>query len=204
LSIQLYHLNTGYADIAYHWGVCQHGVIFEGRPLNAQSAAQREGNKYRVAIVYMGGHLTPFTEAGKRAVAWLINNRPSIPHADEPSCATSCAGTTINPWVRQARYLNQPAPVPAPAPAPKPLPLPPQGVHHPLLRNGSFGPAVLELQLKLFWLASQRQITPDGIFGARTGLGVRNFQRFFGLYVDGVAGPKTWGLLDYLVAKHRG
>jgi glutamyl endopeptidase len=71
----------------------------------------------------------------------------------------------------------------------------------PLLRNGSRGTAVRELQYRLnVWLV----ITPgvrlarlvvDGTFGPRTQEAVRAFQRAMTLTADGIVGPQTWGRL---------
>jgi len=202
LAIQLYLFTKGYIDIAYHWGVCQHGVVFEGRPVGVQSAAQNGGNKYRIAICYIGGPLTPFTQAARNAIVWLVNGRKAIPHADEPSVASGCAGLTINTWVRNGlKGADDPRPVPQPG-VPN-LPLPPNGVQHPVLYEGRVGPAVVELQVKLYWGANQKQVVPDGVFGPKTKEAVLNFQRFFSLEADGIVGPKTWGLLDYITERAR-
>lgn len=39
----------------------------------------------------------------------------------------------------------------------------------------------------------------DGIFGTQTQNAVRNFQRQWGLPVDGVVGMHTWGVIDYII-----
>jgi murein L,D-transpeptidase YcbB/YkuD len=44
-------------------------------------------------------------------------------------------------------------------------------------------------------------VAVDGDFGQSTDGAVRNLQRFFGLQVDGVVGPKTWAVVDMLAAK---
>ncbi len=72
----------------------------------------------------------------------------------------------------------------------------------PTLRIGDYGAAVLELQRRFNALTDAHLIV-DGAFGPRTQHVVENLQRFFGLQVDGIVGPHTWGLLDYLLAaKH--
>ena len=37
---------------------------------------------------------------------------------------------------------------------------------------------------------------PDGIFGDASDTELRNFQRSFGLTVDGICGPKSWSALE--------
>src|SRR3954453_17785412 len=56
------------------------------------------------------------------------------------------------------------------------------------LRLGSQGPDVVRVQSALAQ-------APDGIFGSRTDAAVRIFQARNGLVVDGIVGPKTWGVL---------
>ena len=58
---------------------------------------------------------------------------------------------------------------------------------------------VRELQSKLNRV-TRAGVWEDGEFGAKTDVAVKNFQRFFKMTVDGIVGPKTWGLLDYLIA----
>lgn len=65
----------------------------------------------------------------------------------------------------------------------------------PVLREGSRGPAVLELQQKLAALNFDPGYI-DGIFGPRTEEAVVAFQRVNGLAVDGIVGPQTWAKLD--------
>lgn len=43
---------------------------------------------------------------------------------------------------------------------------------------------------------ANQKITVDGWFGSQTDRAVRNVQKFFGLEIDGIVGPKTWALLD--------
>lgn len=62
---------------------------------------------------------------------------------------------------------------------------------YPVLRLGSRGPAVVELQnlLKL------ERTTGNGLFGPRTDAAVRTYQQAHGLVADGVVGPATWNAL---------
>lgn len=78
-------------------------------------------------------------------------------------------------------------------PAPKPVPAP----SHPLLRKGSKGSAVQELQRELIELGYD--LSPwgaDGDFGNKTRSAVIQFQTEHGLEIDGVVGPMTWAALD--------
>ncbi len=65
---------------------------------------------------------------------------------------------------------------------------------YPLLRRGSQGSTVRELQNRL----QSHGFSPgtiDGIFGAMTEAAVKAFQRSRSLTVDGIVGPQTWGAL---------
>ena len=66
----------------------------------------------------------------------------------------------------------------------------------PMLRRGSKGEAVRELQAILLGLGYDLgPCGADGIFGRCTDAAVRKFQQDRGLTVDGIAGPKTYGEL---------
>lgn len=63
----------------------------------------------------------------------------------------------------------------------------------PLLKTGSKGQAVKDLQSRLNdMLPANRQLVPDGVFGAATAAVIRAFQRLNRLSPDAVVGPKTW------------
>ncbi len=64
----------------------------------------------------------------------------------------------------------------------------------PILRRGSRGEAVAELQRRLA-RAYVPFIVDDGIFGRNTEAAVRAFQESRGLTPDGVCGPQTWAAL---------
>ena len=64
-----------------------------------------------------------------------------------------------------------------------------------ILKKGSRGPAVQELQRKLTSLGYNTKGT-DGIFGANTDQAVRQFQKARGLKVDGIVGPSTKKVLE--------
>ncbi len=65
---------------------------------------------------------------------------------------------------------------------------------YPVLRRGSRGSAVRELQTRL----QSHGFSPgtiDGIFGAMTEAAIKAFQRSRNLTTDGITGPQTWGAL---------
>jgi peptidoglycan hydrolase-like protein with peptidoglycan-binding domain len=65
----------------------------------------------------------------------------------------------------------------------------------PILRNGSSGEAVRELQVAL----QETGHSPgaiDGVFGAQTEAAVKAFQQERGIAVDGVVGLITWRNID--------
>jgi Transglycosylase-like domain/Putative peptidoglycan binding domain len=63
-----------------------------------------------------------------------------------------------------------------------------------VLKRGSRGPAVAQLQEKL-------DIAADGVFGPQTERAVRRYQARKGLVVDGVVGPQTAGALGISLAE---
>lgn len=64
------------------------------------------------------------------------------------------------------------------------------------LRQGSTGTNVSLLQFILSYISAYYPAVPpvieDGVFGSGVTNSVREFQRYFGLGVDGVVGPATW------------
>ena len=154
-------------------------------------------NKERLSVCYMGGPNTSFTPQAKAALRTLIfelgprsARGRAIGHRDEPTCRTSCPGDEIVQWIKNG--MGAP-PIPKP-----PTPVP---VRHPTLRQGSRGPAVMELQRKLNATIQASPIAVDGIFGPATEQRVRRFQQTHALAVDGIAGPATFAVLDAAAAK---
>lgn len=75
--------------------------------------------------------------------------------------------------------------------------LPAAAASHPMLRRGSRGPAVRELQRKLLD-GGYKHSGVDGIFGPSTRGAVVALQRDHRLVRDGICGPKTWAVVDRL------
>ena len=82
------------------------------------------------------------------------------------------------------------------APAPEAAILKTAPTARPVLRRGSRGSAVMELQLRLLSLGYDLgPCGADGIYGRKTRSAVRAFQRDCGIQADGIAGPVTFGML---------
>ncbi|MES2155551.1 MAG: peptidoglycan-binding protein [bacterium] len=72
----------------------------------------------------------------------------------------------------------------------------PQAITRPMLRQGSKGQSVIELQNDLNLAGAQPPLAADGDFGPKTLKAVRDFQAGESLVVDGIVGPLTWTALD--------
>lgn len=68
-----------------------------------------------------------------------------------------------------------------------------------ILKRGSRGADVIDLQKRLY--AAGQHIAADGVYGEITERAVRNFQSQNGLSVDGIAGPKTFEMLQKITGK---
>lgn len=67
----------------------------------------------------------------------------------------------------------------------------------PVLKKGSRGDAVVELQTLLNSMASVKpKLVIDGILGAGTDRALKQFQREANLLADGIAGKRTWSALS--------
>lgn len=66
-----------------------------------------------------------------------------------------------------------------------------------VLERGDRGQAVAAWQGKLN-VATGADLATDGVFGSRTVQATMDFQRFFGLTPDGIVGPQTRDVLDYI------
>lgn len=200
-GIQNYHMDAkGWNDIAYNFVVCRHGYVFEGRGLNVINGANgtNEGNRTSHAVMWLAGEGNPFTDAEKHgfreAVKYIdrMTNAPydAIGHRDHKS--TECPGDERYNWISQGMPGHTVTPS---------VPNLPIVTGAPVLRIGSKGDAVVLLQTVLRNKAGQKDVRVDGVFGPATHEGVKNIQRYFKLTPtpDGVVGPKTWGVIQYLM-----
>lgn len=103
-----YHIDTrGYAAIAYGFGACIHGYVFEGRGLHKRNAANGtdEGNQNYYSVQAMVGPDNPVTDGLLTAIADAIDylrakggaGSKVDGHRDHKS--TECPGDTLYAWV---------------------------------------------------------------------------------------------------------
>lgn len=89
----------------------------------------------------------------------------------------------------------------APAPSPvTPSPPAPTPQNRPELSEGMIGTWVSKVQ-QIIRDHAGGDIRVDGNFGPQTARRVEDVQHLFDLEVDGVVGPKTWAVLDYIATK---
>jgi peptidoglycan hydrolase-like protein with peptidoglycan-binding domain len=112
--------------------------------------------------------------AGNAAVAGLLAQREVLGDTELPGLGPAGPGTTTAPGGTAGAA----------------------GTTHPVLRRGSDGDAVRELQSKLNALGASPALVVDGIFGPLTEGALKGFQRDHSLGDDGVAGAQTWKALD--------
>lgn len=198
-AIQNSHMNNkteGYIDIAYNFAYDHLGNIFELRGWDNKSGANggTKANDEYVAVCYLGGPKTPFTEEAKNALREIRKeaNARGIGADNKPHSAfkaTQCPGSEITNFIKDFKGSGSSTPQPAPQPATNNTAPPFRG----LQRRGAKNTFVYQFQAKLRdrgW-----RITVDGIFGPRTEDIVKQFQREKGLQVDGLVGEKTWAAI---------
>jgi hypothetical protein len=87
---------------------------------------------------------------------------------------------------------------PIPQPEPQPIPTPGGPFVHATIKRGDVNADVFAAQVIVRHRAGQTQVVADGQFGQQTENAIRNVQAFTGQTVDGIVGPKTWAVLDFL------
>lgn len=179
-------------------------VLAARRPEKAQAPPLAS----TLSLVQAGGAANPAAAEYENLLVqlhWLLLNL-------SPTPAPGASGQVPTPPVRapvpqpepEPESGPEPEPVPAPKPEDKPAPAP-AGERRgsgPLLRMGSDGPAVEELQRRLKELGFDPGPV-DGAFGPKTHAAVKAFQRSERIEVDGIVGPQTWKHLGITVEKPR-
>ena len=185
--------DRGWLDIGYSWGVCGHGVVFEGRGWGRAQAAQPGGNTTWTSVTLMLGDGEDPTPAQIEAVrelrAWLRGKGMAAAvrgHRDFVS--TTCPGGRLYALVKDGTFARPPA-----APGEPSLPSFARllKVADPLIR----GADVKWVQQRVNAHVFGAELAIDGVYGPRTAAEVRVFQRNKRLVVDGAVGKFTWKAL---------
>lgn len=173
-AIERFHaIDNHWAGIGYNWLVFQSGSIYEGRGWNRVGAHTEGQNSRSVGVCFVvNGDAHGLDEKAWTAARRIIDAgaaygfiAPDYEIKGHRDYSTkTCPGDHIYPLLQEKLGPRQ------------------------LLKLGSRGPAVVELQKKL-------GIGADGIFGPMTEFRVMQLQRKAGIFADGVVGGKTWALL---------
>lgn len=105
-SVQRSHQAGEFNDIAYNWGVCPHGEIYQLRGFGVKTGANGTSysNENYAAVVYMAGTGDRLTQAGKRGLSSVIREyhrrgagRDVKPHGYWTGSA--CPGPDVRAWI---------------------------------------------------------------------------------------------------------
>lgn len=189
------------------------GAVVETRPWGTQGGATFTRNSVSHAICITGnfsaGDIPSEKALDSAAGEWADSIRRGFvslnafidSHSRAPDNHTACCGLNLIsqlPSMRdrvKKKLLIPPAtPVPPAKPSTNPVP--------PTIRLGSRGPVVSLWQSMLNTKAGTH-LAIDGIFGNATHTATMKFQEFFHLTpVDGIVGPITWGMMEYIIQNH--
>lgn len=179
-------------DIAYSYGVCPHGYVFEGRGWKVQPGANgipwKNGyhpNRTNFAVCAIGSGNVVFSTLVTDAIEWCINecrtkgNAGNRVRPHSYFAQTGCPDTKLRAWAasmdgKPIQTVSNPAP-PGTAGT---------------VRQGDRGLLVGQTQEYLDALGYDVGKI-DGVAGPMFDAAVRAFQTNNGLDVDGVAGPNT-------------
>ena len=114
----------------------------------------------------------------------------TAPDTAEADSVATAPTTQVAPAATADPTTTAPPPT-EPATTTAPAPTPPPTAEPTFLREGSEGPEVAILQLKLITLGYLPPGADTGVFGSDTNRAVLEFQGQYGLIVDGLVGPET-------------
>ena len=160
------------------------GLVNRGNALKKALDYDNRLKIYKALLKVMPGNFMLDVSGGTEAADQAA--RPegeTLPQPPVPEAATQPAAPPAKPAAPPAK----PAAPPAKPAAPPAKPASPVR----LLKKGSSGPDVREMQKRLIKYSFLPANGADGIFGKNTLKGVTGFQRAKGLAADGIVGPKT-------------
>ncbi len=192
-EINIWHKARGWSGIGYHRVIGLNGERWAGRPIEAIGAHCEGHNARTIGVVYVGGLTKDAREAKdtrtpvqKEALLSelrdLLVRFPTIGkisgHRDY--AAKACPAST--PMPSTSRWTATRPPVPA--------------TRDPMLRVGSFGPAVVEWRRNLDAFRRMRVLgsdidTTSEAFDQTLELATRWFQGYRNILQDGKVGPQT-------------
>lgn len=192
-DIHDWHLKRGWAGCGYNFFGDKQGRAFIGRGWR-EGAHARGHNSTKIGVAFQGAFESnnSMTDAQvqfgidiTRHIFDILGRKvPIYVHSDVG--VTLCAGRHFR--------LNE-------IKAGLKEPIRNERVNNVILRNGSRGDNVRQLQRDLLQLGySLPRFGADGHFGVETEAAVRQFQRDQKLTVDGIAGPQTLGRIEALLA----
>lgn len=180
-GVRHFHMGPshGWADIGYSYGVCPHGIAFEGRGAKRVQAAQQGSNSSWYSCSLMLGNGEKPTDAQIATVNNLRdylhsqygNSKVVKGHKDFNS--TDCPGTIIYKMIKDGVFSS---PVSS---GPRDLGL------------GDSGDDVKAVQTALNAKGRTPKLKIDSDYGPKTVLAVKWFQRKNKLSPDGIVGKKT-------------
>jgi hypothetical protein len=116
-GVQAFHQEgRGWNCIAYNFLVCKHGYVFEGRGIDAKSAATGADNSHTLAVCFLGADKSDrddVTAAGRTAFVeltrWIRQRRPTakLVRGHRDFMSTSCPGQEIYGYVRSSLFEQQ-------------------------------------------------------------------------------------------------
>lgn len=116
-GIQVFHQHSrGWNDIAYNFLTCKHGYIYEGRGIDAKSAATGAANSHTLAVCFLGDDTIgrdDVTVAGRAALVeitrWIHQRRPAVRYhkGHRDFMPTSCPGNELYSYVTGKVFAAQ-------------------------------------------------------------------------------------------------
>lgn len=187
-DIHRWHLERGWAGAGYHYLVRKDGTVYSLRPEDTVGAHCEGYNSRSIGVCAEGNFDVEQMEERQRAslhnlVRYLKDEYPEakiVGHRE--LAATNCPGK--NYPLEEIKKAAEKTWI--------------DDVKDTVLKRTSRGDTVKRLQEAL----KQLGFNPgsiDGIFGPKTQAAVKAFQQKYGLTVDGIVGPQTWGKINQLL-----
>lgn len=189
---QRHHMDVkGWADIAYSWGICDHGYVLTGRGWGVRTAANgtNDANTRYLAICWIGGEgetpSIPALAAFDDMITYCRSRGAGLevkPHRALTS--TDCPGNILAEFARSRNGVASAAPA---------FPLPSGWYFGPQEgpKESVSGYHGHREDLRV-WQA-KAGISADGLYGPSTRNSALKIQTKHGLVRDGLIGAETWG-----------